>query len=165
MQNKTIELARKIKALADSSEGGEQLSAIEHLTRFMKKHNLTTEDIESETLHNFYFYLEQAERRLFFQIAASEIADFGIEVIKGGVCMKLENATGVLFRAKYDFYKKKYKEQEAVFYTAFISKNDLWKKGETIATSSMDKEERKKRAAAEKMAKTIPKSIFLKQLS
>lgn len=43
---KYIELAKKLKELADRGTGGEKVNAEQQLTRLMEKHGITLEDIE-----------------------------------------------------------------------------------------------------------------------
>ena len=57
--SKNIELAKKLKALADKGIGGEKSNAEAMLNNLMKKHNITIEEIEGEKLMDFFFKIEK----------------------------------------------------------------------------------------------------------
>ena len=48
IMSKYIELAKKLKALADRGIGGEKINAEKMLNALMKKHKISIEDIEGE---------------------------------------------------------------------------------------------------------------------
>ena len=57
-RNKIIELAKKIKSLAEKGKDGEKNAAKEKLERLCKKHNILDEEIESiQELQDFYIVI------------------------------------------------------------------------------------------------------------
>ena len=66
--NKHIELAKKLKALADKGIGGEKVNAEKMLNDLLKKHNITIEDVEGEKTENYFFKVKPEDSNLFIQI-------------------------------------------------------------------------------------------------
>lgn len=79
--SKIIELAKKLKALADRGEGGEKVNAENKLQQLIKKYGITTEEIEGEQQHDYFFKIKTTrERKLWMQIVAlvnREIKKYG----------------------------------------------------------------------------------------
>ena len=59
--SKNIDLAKKLKALADRGVDGEKTNAEAMLNSLMKKHNITIEEIEGEELLDFFFKIEKSK--------------------------------------------------------------------------------------------------------
>ena len=78
--SKQIELAKKLKVLADRGVGGEKDNAEKMLSDFVKKHNLTIEQIEGEAINEYFFKVDKEDIRLWRQIVANvnyEIPKYG----------------------------------------------------------------------------------------
>jgi len=133
---KHLELARKLKALADRGVGGEKETAESMLTALLKKHKISIEEIEGEKLERYYFKLNPGEYKLWYQIVGhvnhsikcygefpkKVIKDFGLE---GNYMIESTAANYVEIEAKYSFYKRLYNEELEVFYMAFLRANNL----------------------------------------
>jgi hypothetical protein len=135
--SKHIELAKKLKALADKGVGGEKLNAEKMLNSLLKKHNLTIEDIEGEKTDNYFFKLKKEEdERLWSQIVKSvnpDINCYGELPAKEVRRLKMDGnyfitstlAEYIEIEAKFNIYKRLYKEELNVFYHAFCTANDI----------------------------------------
>jgi hypothetical protein len=69
--DKIIELAQKIKALADRGIGGEKLNAQQQLKRIMKKYNISTADIEGDKKEFVAFKVKRESCALFDQVVST----------------------------------------------------------------------------------------------
>lgn len=177
--SKIIELGRKIKALADKGVGGEKLNAEKMLQDFIKKHNIKIEDIEGEEMSDYFFKLNtDIERRLFPQIGKSirynlklygeitkkVIKDYGLD---GNFMVTCTLSEFIELKSKLHFYSELYKEEIEIFFTAFVTANDLLinppseiKRDITDLTQKeLDEFHR-----VQKMSSNIKKGNFMRQL-
>lgn len=67
--SKIIELAIKLKSLAEKGVDGEAINAKEKLGYLMRKHGLTEADIEGEETADYYIKIKPDYGWLFYQIA------------------------------------------------------------------------------------------------
>ncbi|MDD3875409.1 MAG: hypothetical protein PHT69_02195 [Bacteroidales bacterium] len=175
--SKIIELAKKLKALADRGEGGEKVNAENKLQQLMMKHGITTEEIEGEQQLDYFFNIKTIrERKLWMQVVAlvnREIKKYGefpsdiieAKTLPGNYMIICTVAEYIEIQAMFDFYKNLYDQEEEIFYTAFLHTNNLLlppKEGEEVAEYS--KEERDHMFRAVSMAKNITKATYRKQL-
>ena len=175
--SKHIELAKKLKALADKGIGGEKINAEKMLNDLLKKHNLTIEEIEGEKKQDYYFNV--AEKRywnLLYQIIKNvnyKIRCFG-EIPKtkirqhkldGNYLIECTTCEYVEIEAKFDFYSKLFKSELDTFFSAFIEANDLGVDDPSPENKKpLTKEEYSKLLRIQEMALKIKKGDFHKQL-
>lgn len=174
---KQIELAKKLKALAERGVGGEKENAEAMLKSFMLKHGLRMEDIDGEKIDKYFFKIEKTEKalsRLFQQIVARVNKDINVYgnipvktinkyKLKGNFFIECTVAEYVEIEAMYSFYKVLYAAELKVFYSAFVQANDLGVRGNTT-TAELSPEELKQWKRANDMASTIKSKSFRKQL-
>jgi len=175
--NKYIELAKKLKALADKGIGGEKINAKKMLESLLKKHNLSIEDIEGEKEDNYFFKLKNDENRLWNQIVYSVRNDikcygkFPQKDIKrlgltGNYCIQSTLSEYIEIEAKFNIYMKLYREELNIFYHAFCTANDLLVEPKSkITIDDLTPEEKKKLQRVDQMSKNIKKEQYRKQLS
>lgn len=174
--SKHIDLAKKLKALAEKGIGGEKINAEVMLNALMKKHKIIIEDIESDKLEDYYFNLGKSEFTLLNQIvkhvnySTKCYGEFTKEVIKkyflkGNYMITCTASNYIEIEAKYNFYKRLYDEELDIFYSAFLKANNLLvdnpNKKEDKEMSFEDYEEWKR---VDDMAKKITVGQFRKQL-
>lgn len=164
--SKYIELAKKLKALADRGVGGEKYNAKKMLKALLKKHNLTMEDIEEEEVCLNQISVIKEQRKLFHQIGYNVIGKkyYTIDVRRYKNIMLIEctKAHAIEIEAKLNFYWKAYKEELDIFYHAFIQKNKIF--AEDADVKPVKKEDKEKMERMLAMASTIKKSSFHKLL-
>jgi len=173
---KYIALAKKLYALATKGVGGEKQNAQSMLDALLKKHNISIEDIEEETIRERHFKLTKETKPLFVQIVACTrygIKQYGIFPAKdvkyfnlpGNFMIECTDSEFIEIEAKFDFYHKLLIEEQDVFFTAFLAANDLLannpNKVEEINTP--EEIEKYKRVAA--LSSKIKKGQFMKQLN
>lgn len=134
---KIIELAKKMKALADKGVGGEKETAERKLKELMEKYNLSLEDIESEVVDHHFINLpdDPNQYRLLRQIIARVNIErrfygkFDKKTMKqvGGYShsIKCTNSEFIEIMAMFDWYKVVLKKELDAFFYAFFSVNDL----------------------------------------
>ena len=174
--SKHIELAKKLKALAEKGIGGEKINAEKMLNDLLKKHNLTIEEIEGEKLNDFYFTITDKhnwsllyqiikgvnfEIRCFGEIPKSKIREYKL---KGNYLIECTNSEYIEISAKYDFYLRLYKSELDTFLSAFIEANDLGVDNPNKEVKELTKDEIKELYRIQEMASKIKKGEFHKQL-
>jgi len=175
--SKHIELARKIKSLADKGIGGEKINAEKMLSDFLKKHKLTLSDIEGEEIKSFFFTIDEDFYDLFVQIVKSVNREIKVyrfpkkEVrqfrLKGNHEIECTVAEYVEIEQSFDIYSKLYKDELKTFYSAFIHANNIYPKQRQEELKSMhdlSAEEQNEWIRKITMANNIKKAHILKQL-
>lgn len=168
MDNKIIELAKKLHALAERGEGGEKANAEKVLRAFMAKHGITIETIIGEKRTWREFKAKGKDKQQFLiQTVASVIGDFSYKQDRETFYIELTDAEFIEIDAKYEFYWKAYKEELDLFYQAFVQKNRLWKKpsGErTQENKPLTAEEKARLLRMFQMMEGIEQKSIIKQI-
>jgi hypothetical protein len=174
--SKYIELAKKMKALAEKGVGGEKLNAQRMLEMLLKKHNLSISDIEGEEINEYFFNLKTGESQLWQQIVKSvnpEIKCYGkflsLDIkryqIPGNYSIKCTLSEYIEIEAKLSVYQRLYKEEVNIFYHAFCTANNLLiKPKEQITTDDLTTEELETFHRVRQMSKNIKSEQFRKQI-
>lgn len=171
MNYKYLDLAKRLKALAESGIGGEKYNAQRQLERIMREHGIREEDLERPNLAVVVFQSGRSSehKRLFFHVAVS-VTGIKRQWMQNRMKSYLFSAAvtpaeEIEIRAKYDFYKKALKKQQDIFFLAFIKKNEIFAPDE-VGRDIRELSERDQRKAFEalRMAQQIAKDIFHKQI-
>jgi len=171
---KYINLAKKLKQLAERGIGGEKYNVEIKLKELMMKYNLRIEDIEGEKEDFHTFNFEPHNKKLFFQVASTLLGSdydtysLGGKKIKNNVILKLTVAQAIEIRAKFDFYLTVFNEEYEVFYSAFIYSQRLYPPDSNKNNESKNNESAEDKAKILKianMAITMDKKSFHKQIS
>lgn len=144
------ELLKKLKMLAEQGVGGEKINAQRLLASYMKKHGITEEELNEErTLPCEFKSKTDIEETLLYQVIYKVTNDKKIygftrrnRRIKHLVGCECTQAQRIEIEFLFDFYKRLYKKDAALFLSAFIQKHELFgklKDGESPA--QIDKEE------------------------
>jgi len=178
--SKIIELGKKIKALADKGVGGEKQNAEKILSDFLRKHNIKIEDIEGEEMTDYFFLLNnESSKKLFSQIAKNirydmkcygEFTKKSIREysLKGNYMATCTVSEFIELKSKINFYSNLYNQELDIFFTAFVTANDLLinppadKKRDISDLSQKELEEYHR---VKKMSENIQKGHFLKHIS
>ena len=173
--SKYIELAKKLKALADRGIGGEKVNAEKMLNALMKKHKKSIEDIEGEKQEDYYLKIDSTHIKIFNQIAkkvnrsVKVYGEFPKNIIrkhrlKGNYMITCSPAEYVEIEAKYDFYSKLYKDEFDIFFTSFLKANSLLLDNLSTEEKELTKEEYEKWKRISEMAGAIKVGHFMKQI-
>ena len=167
--DKIIELAQKIKALADRGIGGEKLNAQQQLERIMKKYKLTIEDIEGDKKEFAAFKVNRESCSLFDQVVSTVLGvDFELYTDKrkrNCTILLVTACEAVQIRIEWEFYSKLYAQELELFYDAFILKNRLYPKNGTAQNlENLTEEQLEKLRRTIALSKSIQKGKPQKQL-
>ena len=125
----------RVKALAERGVGGEKENAEALLKRLMEKYGISDEDIEDTSTRTYFIrYQTQWERKLLHQIAYMHLGSghsFGCvgtytNRSRKKVGVECTPAQYIEIEADYEFFRTAMEEEMSIFYTAFISKNNLF---------------------------------------
>jgi hypothetical protein len=119
-----LKIARKLKALAEKSDGGERDVAREKLKSFCKKHNLDEEEYATETIKVSIGFANEAERILLSNILCMILET---DIVKGSVLnnvyqFKCTPRQFELIRDAFGYYRKILGDYTDSFLTALVSK-------------------------------------------
>lgn len=135
IDEKKMELLKKLQALAERGVGGEKEGTQKKLEQLMKKYNIEEADLSEDKLedHDFKYHDEfehQLLRQLFFKI----VPDYskhtytyrygkGSKSTYGIACTK---AQALQIQIEYEFYCSLWKEEVSFFLSAFIQKHRIF---------------------------------------
>lgn len=178
MENiKHIELAKKIKALADKGIGGEKINAEKMLDSLLKKHHITIEEIEGEKIDHHFFNLKEEEAKLWYQIVKSvnnklkcygpfpkkDIKSVGLD---GNYLVECTVSEYIEIDAKNTIYQRLYKDEIDIFYHAFCTANNiLIRPDKKIDASDLNYDELKTLLRVREMSRNIKSQNYHKQLT
>lgn len=137
----------RVKALADRGVDGERENAEALLNRLMQKYGISEDDIEDVSERNYFIrYHNLWERKLIVQIAYKHLGSghcCGTVGTYSGrphkkICVSCTPAQYIEIEADFEFYKTAWEEELAVFYSAFISKNDIFPPPELASTDDAE---------------------------
>lgn len=134
MTKKIITLARALKELWERGEGGEAINAEKMLRDLLQKNGMTLADIEEEKVEMRFFTVTPMEENIFVIVAANVL---GAEIVNRTYksrdtpnvwALETNNSDFIELEAKYDFYKRAFKEEYDIFVIAFARRQDLYVK-------------------------------------
>ena len=168
--NKILELAKKLKQLAEKGIDGEKVNAEQMLIKLMKKHSITLDDLELIEVKMYEFKVTPISKKLFYQVLVSVTNTKTDIFTKRGkpnsVFSELTPLQYIEIKSKFDFYSKAFMDEIDVLRTAFIFKNDIYpsvpRSNNERQAPSPDEVKRLKRAA--KIAEVLELNIYHKSL-
>lgn len=135
MNDSVLELIKKLKALADRGEGGEKNNAAEKMQQLMDKHGITWDMLDIDVKKRREFLIHKDDMKFFFQIISNVVgitnySEYRDEARKAKrtYIFQLTDLEYIEIETKYTYFLQKYKEDLKIFYTAFIQKNQLYRK-------------------------------------
>lgn len=173
--DKVIELAKKIKVLAEKGEGGEKRNAEAMLADLMRKYGISAEQVESPVVKRYYFQAKGINHDILTQCVVStnyELRDkfWTVKTMyrktHGDCLCECTAAEYIEISQKYDLYKKLYKKELDVFFRAFCTANDLLGTPPKMQTTDdLTDKERDEFIRAARMANSIKKERVTKQIT
>lgn len=168
MNDKFLELALKLKALAEKGEGGEAENAERFLRKLMKEHHITDEMLERELVDVRTFKVKKEQRQFFAQVACScmgRVDIFSGRGIANKLYIKCTVAEHLEIEAKFNFYWSRYQDDLSIFYSAFIQANHLYTLGSEVNEKDVTAEEKQKLMKILEMAEGLDKHTYRKQIA
>lgn len=164
--SKYIELAKKLKALADRGIGGEKINAEKMLNALMKKHGISMQEIEGDEIEFNEIIVSKEKQKLFHQIGYSIFGKkyHNLDIRRNGnkKYVKCTKAQAVEYEAKLNFYWKLYKEELDIFYHAFVQRNNIFSPDSD--GQELKPEDRDRMRRVMEMASTIKQQSYSKLL-
>jgi hypothetical protein len=170
VDEKKIELIKKLQALAERGERGERTAAQRQLERLMKKYNVQEADITGDVLtEHWYRYSNPLEKKLlsqvFYKIAPNRktyrrVRGEGVKTMAGIECTAAE---ALQIEIEYDFYKTLWAKELDFFFRAFIQKHQIFDMSPGHLTDeTMDRETARRMAM---MASTMEDATLHKMIT
>ena len=143
---KYLELAKKLAALAGGGVAGEKLNAQKALDAVMAKYGITKAQLEESTLDWLEFSRPTGYIKLFHQVAMTVIGNRGTmyrehRTNRKAVFLEVTPAEKIEIQGKFDFYLTAFMAEEETLLGAFIMRNNLYNidsKGKTMEELSME---------------------------
>lgn len=167
---KLIELAKKLKALADRGVGGEKDNAARMLKQLMAKHGISEADVNGKELHTYRCRIKNGDYKLFRQIVFNVVGkNVSVWTVQSSLYEITTDAASFMeIQFKFKFYLSAYRKEEQIFYKAFIMTNQLYVKqadGEELrSVDDLTPQEKEDWWKAQQMAGGLTKHHFHKQL-
>ncbi len=134
MEQKIIELAKKLHQLSIRGEDGEKDSATEMLARMLGKHGISIDSIvEDKKKERRFDYESKFHDRFINQVIASVVSDFKTYKYtyrkEKAFYVEMTDSEFIEAQCKIDFYWNIWKKELEAFYGAFVQKQCLYRKG------------------------------------
>lgn len=128
-RNKIIELAKKIKALAEKGKDGERNAAKEKLDRICEKYNISDEEISiSEETHNYYIIINDLnERDLLINICCMILDIPGLKWKEKNncVCIHITKSEYNNIISAFEYYRDMYNDYKRYLMQGIISRHAI----------------------------------------
>lgn len=137
MNDKKIELLKKLKALAERGEGGEKEGAEKKLRDLMDKYGIDELEFDEEKVRKHEIKYKGAEqRKILIQTAYKIFGNteniYRYTTGKGSrntLLVECTEAQMMQLRIEFEFYKDLWEEELGVFLSAFVQKHELFGTG------------------------------------
>ena len=128
-RNKIIELAKKIKALAEKGKGGEKISAKERLDRICEKYNISPDEIStSEESKDYYIIInDQNERELLINICCMIMDVPGLKWKEKNncICIRIKLSEYENITSAFEYYRDMYNDYKRYLMHGIITRNAI----------------------------------------
>lgn len=148
IDEKKIELMKKLQRLAERGVGGEKEGAQKKLQQLMKKYNIEESDLSDEKLEDHEWkYHNEFELRLLKQTIYKVLGKDGLnqmyhyrsgkgkKTIQGVQCTK---AQAIQIGIEYEFYCETWKEEHDFFFKCFVQKHKIFPTKEEMIIRQQD---------------------------
>ena len=133
IDDKKVELLRKIRVLAERGDRGEREAARAQLERLMRKYNVQETDLSDETLSIHWFKVSgKYEKKLLHQIAFKIRSTYSAYTHRSGSRKKSElgiectDAEALQIQIELEFFSRLLDEEFDLFYLAFLHKHNIF---------------------------------------
>ena len=126
-RNKIIELAKKIKALAEKGKGGERNAAKEKLERICQKYNISESELStSEETKNYYIVINDSnERELLINVCCMilDVPGFKWKEKNNCICIHITQPEYENINNAFEYYRDMYNDYKRYLMQGIISRN------------------------------------------
>lgn len=126
-----LDLARKLHALAERGVGGEKENAATMLTRLIKKHGLSLDELTTETVKKRHFtYKGEAHKGFVLQVITHVTGNrtyYKYKGVRNELATEMTTAQHLEVAMKLEHYWPLLQEKQKLMYEAFIQANKLFR--------------------------------------
>ena len=126
-RNKIIELAKKIKALAEKGKGGERNAAKEKLERICQKYNISESELStSEETKNYYIVINDSnERELLINVCCMilDVPGFKWKEKNNCICIRIKLSEYENIISAFEYYRDMYNDYKRYLMQGIIARN------------------------------------------
>lgn len=135
IDEKKVELMKKLQRLAERGVGGEKEGAQKKLQQLMKKYDIEESDLSDDKLEDHEWkYHNDFELRLLKQ-TIYKVLGKGKKTIQGVQCTK---AQAIQIGIEYEFYCETWKEEHDFFFKCFVQKHKIFPTKEEMIIRPQD---------------------------
>ncbi len=128
-RNKIIELAKKIKALAEKGKGGERNAAKEKLERICQKYNISESELSiSDITKNYYIVINDSnERELLINVCCMilNVPGFKWKEKNNCVCINITQPEYENINNAFEYYRDMYNDYKRYLMQGIISRHAI----------------------------------------
>ena len=126
-RNKIIELAKKIKALAEKGKDGERNAAKEKLERICQKYNISESELSiSDITKNYYIVINDSnERELLINVCCMilDVPGFKWKEKNNCICIRIKLCEYENINNAFEYYRDMYNDYKRYLMQGIISRN------------------------------------------
>ena len=128
-RNKILELAKKIKALAEKGNGGERNAAKEKLERICQKYNISKSELStSEEAKNYYIVINDSnERELLINVCCMilDVPGFKWKEKNNCICIHITQSEYENINNAFEYYRDMYNDYKRYLMQGIISRHAI----------------------------------------
>lgn len=128
-RNKIIELAKKIKALAEKGKGGERNAAKEKLERICQKYNISESELSiSDITKNYYIVINDSnERELLINVCCMilDVPGFKWKEKNNCICVNITQPEYENINSAFEYYRDMYNDYKRYLMQGIISRHAI----------------------------------------
>jgi hypothetical protein len=128
-RNKILELAKKIKALAEKGKGGERNAAKEKLERICQKYNISDSELSiSEETKNYYIVInDKNERDLLINVSCMilDVPGFKWKEKNNCICIHITQSEYENINNAFEYYRDMYNDYKRYLMQGIISRHAI----------------------------------------
>ena len=128
-RNKIIELAKKIKALAEKGKGGERNAAKEKLERICQKYNISESELSiSDVTKNYYIVINDSnERELLINVCCMilDVPGFKWKEKNNCICINITQPEYENINSAFEYYRDMYNDYKRYLMQGIISRHAI----------------------------------------
>jgi hypothetical protein len=170
MDEKILNLAKKLQALAERGHGGERENAEVMLTKLANKYSIDLKDLQSvKKMHRIFKFDDHFFHKKFVQqVIASVIGEIDFYyagLIHNNWAVEISDVEYIEISEKLEFYWPAFLNDLEIFYTAFIQKNELFLKADPEKKYDLNPTDDDKLRKAFKLMNSMSTHIFIKMIN
>lgn len=144
MDEKKINLIKKLQALADQGVGGEQETAKRKLAELMTKYGIDDLSGEWKELREFTYrskYEKRLLNQIFYKYGFNSYTKKWGKGSRSTILIDCTDAQYLQIQIEYEFYRELWKEENEFLFKAFVNKHNIFPADGEVADRKLADEE------------------------